>query len=250
MREFMSRRELLKSAGLGAVAMSLGCAAYAQDDPPNTTIMGRNPNPVAYELPKLPYEYGALAPGIEEGVVRVHHDKHHAGYVLGLNATLGKLEAARKAGEMSDVKSLSRDLAFNGSGHVLHVLYWMSMTPGGTPGPAGVLEQAIQRDFGSVDAFKGQFAAASKAVEGSGWGVLGFEPLGNRLLVLQAEKHQDLTFWGIVPLLVCDVWEHAYYDQYQSRRADYVDAFMKLIDWRATHARYGQATAPRMNVRL
>jgi len=120
---------------------------------------------------------------------------------------------------------------------VLHTLYWHSMTPGGSGGPRGDLRRMIDRDFGSFAAFKSHFLAATKAVEGSGWGVLAYEPMGERLLVLQAEKHQNLTIWGVTPLMVCDVWEHAYYVQYQNRRADYVDAFFGLIDWPGTAQR-------------
>jgi Fe-Mn family superoxide dismutase len=159
--------------------------------------------------------------------------------VRGLNSTLEKLEEARAAGDHSWIKALSRDLAFHGSGHVLHSLYWVSMTPRKTE-PKGKLLSAIERDFRSFDVFKAQFLAASKAVEGSGWGLLVYEPMGKTLLVLQAEKHQDLAIWGAVPLLACDVWEHAYYIQYQSRRAEYVDNFFTVIDWDGVGRRYEQ----------
>jgi superoxide dismutase, Fe-Mn family len=194
--------------------------------------------PAPYELPKLPYAFDALAPALEEKVVRTHYEKHHAAYVKGLNATLEKLQKARAEGSFADVKALSRDLAFHGSGHVLHSLYWTSMTPGGTGEPKGELRRVIDRDFGSLDAFSKQFAQAAKDVEGSGWAVLAWEPLGRRLVVLQAEKHQDLAIWGVTPILVCDVWEHAYYAQYLNLRAGYVDAFMKIIDWNASAARF------------
>jgi len=199
--------------------------------------------PKTYELPKLPYAYDALAPAIEEKIVQIHHDKHHAAYVNGLNAALQKLEDARSKGDFTLVKALSRDVAFNGSGHVLHTLYWNSMTPGGSGDPAGKLLSAIEHSFSSYASFKAQFIAAAKDVEASGWAVLAREPMADRLLILQCEKHQNLTVWGVQPLMVCDVWEHAYYLQYQNRRADYIEAFCKLIDWRATAGRYEQAVA-------
>ena len=230
----MSRRDVFKLAGLGALSMALGEKAGGQD-------VGAVKAAAPYTLPELPYAYGALAPGIEERVLRVHHDKHHAGYVNGLNTALEKLEKARAAGDMGGIKALSRDVAFNGSGHVLHSLYWQSMTPGGSGEPKGELRKALDRDFGSFAAFPTQFLAATKDVEGSGWGILAWEPIGRRLLVLQAEKHQNLTVWGAVPLMVSDVWEHAYYVQYENRRADYVDAFFKLIDWSATASRFEKA---------
>lgn len=224
----------MKSMGLGALALALGGTANCRP----ASSAGK---PGPYVLPKLPYDYGALAPGLEERVLRVHHTKHHAGYVRGLNATLDALENARGSGDMSQIKALSRALAFHGSGHVLHTLYWHSMTPEGSGEPKGELGKMIDRDFGSFAAFKTQFLAATKKVEASGWGVLAYEPMGRRLLVLQAEKHQNLTIWGVVPLMVCDVWEHAYYVQYQNRRADYVDAFFKLIDWPAVAGRLEKA---------
>ena len=191
-----------------------------------------------YELPPLPYAFDALLPVIDELTLRTHHDKHHAAYVAGLNKALEGLQAARMAGDMSAVKTLTRNLAFNGSGAILHALYWESMTPGGAPLNGGSLKTALERDFGSFDAFTRQFLAATKDVEGSGWGVLAHEPVSGRLLVLQAEKHQNLTVWGVQPLMVCDVWEHAYYLQYQNRRADYVDKFFTIINWKGVEKRF------------
>ena len=183
-----------------------------------------------YQLPPLPYGYDALAPLYEERTLRIHHDKHHAAYVNGLNATLTKLAAARSGGDFEAVTAMSRNLAFHGSGHVMHCLFWNSMTPGGSEA-SGELAEAMVESFGSVEAAGKQFAAATKAVEGGGWGVLAYEPVGGKLVILQSEKHQDLTIWGAVPLLVCDVWEHAYYLQYANDRAGWVDNFMKLADW-------------------
>jgi Fe-Mn family superoxide dismutase len=186
-----------------------------------------------YTLPKLPYDYDALEPVIDEQTVRLHHDKHHQGYVNGLNSTLKKLEEARKKGDYSDVKSLKRDLAFHGSGAVLHNLYWEGLCPSsesGEPRSGPFLDQ-VKGDFGSLEAMKAEMSAAAKAVEGSGWAVLTWEPLGGRLLVLQAENHQKLTIWGVTPLFVIDVWEHAYYLKYQNRRAEYVDNVWKIVNW-------------------
>ena len=183
-----------------------------------------------YRLPPLPYAYDALEPLYDEKTLRIHHDKHHAAYVKGLNEALQKLEAARKANDYGSIQSLSLQLAFHGSGHILHSLFWHSMSPGKPEVPAG-LAQALSESFGSTANAQSQFAAATKAVEGSGWGLLVYEPLADRLLILQAEKHQNLTVWNTVPLLVCDVWEHAYYLQYQNNRANWVDNFLKLANW-------------------
>jgi Fe-Mn family superoxide dismutase len=193
-----------------------------------------------YRLPPLPYDYNALEPLYGEKTLRFHHDKHHAGYVKGINEALQKLEAARKANDYSSIQSLSGQLTFQGSGHVLHTLFWHSMSPD-KPQMPGSLAEAMSESFGSVQNAQSQFAAATKAVEGSGWGVLAYEPIADKLLILQCEKHQNLTIWNAVPLLVCDIWEHAYYLQYQNNRATWVDNFMRLANWPFAAARLDQA---------
>lgn len=194
-----------------------------------------------YVLPELPYDYSALEPLYSAETLHLHHDKHHAAYVKGLNTALEKLAAARKEGNYGDVKALSKACAFHGSGHILHTLFWHSMRPEAPGDLPGDLAKAFEESFGSALAAKAQFAAAAKDVEASGWALLAYEPLADKLLILQAEKHQDLTVWGVTPLLVCDVWEHAYYLQYQNRRPDWVDAFMKLANWDFAAQRLAQA---------
>ena len=193
-----------------------------------------------YALPKLPYAYDALAPAYEKRTLEIHHGKHHAGYVRGLNAAMAKLSPGAKPVEPGEAKALSRALAFHGSGHVLHSLFWHSMTPGGSK-CEGDIAKAMAESFGSVKAGMDQFVAATKGVEASGWGVLAWEPMADTLLVLQAEKHQNLAIWGAVPLLVCDVWEHAYYLQYANQRGDWVKAFMSLANWPFAAARLAAA---------
>lgn len=192
-----------------------------------------------YQVPPLPYDYSALEPLCDEQTMRLHHDKHHAAYVKGLNEALKKLEAARQANDYSTIQGLSLQVAFNGSGHVLHTLFWHSMSPDKPQVPAG-FDTALKDSFGSVENAQSQFAAATKAVEGSGWGILAYEPIADKLLILQCEKHQNLTIWNAVPLLVADVWEHAFYLQYQNNRAGWVDAFMKMANWPFAAARLEQ----------
>ena len=230
----ISRREAMKLAGAATVlAVTRGGLGMEGKE-------GRAARGGTYALPELPYGYDALEPLYDARTLQVHHTRHHAGYVRGLNATLGRLAKARTAGEYGAIKALSRALAFHGSGHVLHTLFWKSMTPGGSRFPAG-LASKLKADFGSTGAAGQQFAAAAKKVEGSGWAVLAYEPMADKLLILQAEKHQNLAVWGVAPLLVCDVWEHAYYLQYKNRRADWVSAFMKLADWNAAAKRLAAA---------
>ena len=227
----ISRRDIIKVGTAVAVAgLADSGAVFGQDANQPAFPAGAFKNG-QYTLPELPYAYDALEPLYNANALKIHHTKHHAGYVKGLNGTLEKLEASRKLGDYGSVKALLRDLAFNGSGHILHCLFWNSMTPKGSEVPPG-LDKAIVASFGSVDAAKAEFVAATKAVEGSGWGVLAYEPAADKLLILQAEKHQNLTVWGVMPLLVCDVWEHAYYLQYASDRGQWVDNFMKLANWK------------------
>ncbi|RLG19615.1 superoxide dismutase [Candidatus Micrarchaeota archaeon] len=198
-----------------------------------------------YKLPDLPYAYNALEPYIDEATMKLHHQKHHAGYVKGLNSALAKLKEAREKGDYGAIRALSLALAFHGSGHYFHSLFWKSMCPKeqSEEPTSGKLHEQMKKDFGSVENFKNQFAAASKAVEGSGWGVLAWEPLGKRLIVLQAENHQKQTLQGSVPILVLDVWEHAYYLKYQNRRAEFVDQFWNIVNWKEVEKRLEQASA-------
>lgn len=196
-----------------------------------------------YELPPLPYAYDALEPHIDEQTMRLHHDKHHLSYVNGLNAALDKLAAAREAGDFALIKHWSREAAFHGSGHFLHSIFWPNMAPAGSGSrePSGDLAAQIAKDFGSFDAFKAQFSAAAGAVEGSGWALLVWEPNAGQLEVLTAEKHQNLTQWGVVPLLVLDVWEHAYYLKYQNNRGAYVTAWWNVVNWADVAERFAAA---------
>ncbi len=199
---------------------------------------------MAYELPPLPYEYNALEPYMDEQTMHLHHDMHHKAYVDGLNNADKKLAEARAASDFSLVKHWERELAFHGSGHFLHSMFWTNMAPankGGGGQPTGALAEQIAKDFGSFDAFKKQYSAAAVAVEGSGWAVLAWQPQGQRLVILTAEKHQNLTQWGVIPLLVLDVWEHAYYLKYQNKRAAFVEAWWNLANWADAADRFEKA---------
>lgn len=198
-----------------------------------------------YELPPLPYPYDALEPYIDEQTMHLHHDIHHKGYVDGLNKAEAELAKAREANDFALVKHWEREAAFHGSGHILHAIFWTNMAAAGNGGggtPSGALAQQIEADFGSFDKFKAQFIAASIAVEGSGWGILAWQPTLRKLVILQAEKHQQLTQWGAIPLLVLDVWEHAYYLKYQNKRADYVKGFFNIVNWSDAASRFEKAS--------
>ncbi len=194
------------------------------------------------ELPPLPYDADALEPYYDARTVELHHGKHHQAYVTGLNAALDKLAAARAAGDFGAIKHLEREVAFHGGGHILHSIFWTNLRQGGGGQPDGALADAVGREFGSYAAFDGQMRAATNAVEGSGWGVLAADPASGQLAILQVEKHQNLVVPGWIPVLVIDVWEHAYYLKYQNRRAEWVDAVMQhLVNWSDVARRYAKA---------
>ena len=194
-----------------------------------------------HELPALPYDYNALEPYIDEQTLKLHHDIHHKGYVDGLNKAEEKLAEARQSGDFSLIKHWEREAAFHGSGHYLHSIFWTNMKPNGGGEATGPVAEQINKDFGSFEAFKKQMTAATTAVEGSGWGVLGWDPTAEQLVVLQAEKHQNLTQWGVRPIFVMDVWEHAYYLKYQNKRAAFVDNLWNLTNWDDVNKRFEDA---------
>lgn len=237
----MERREFIRTnlaaAGAGALALAGAQSLWASSEP---EAMLQNEKG-EYTLPPLPYAYNALEPYIDEQTMRLHHDKHHAGYVRGLNKALKALEEARRKGDFSQVDYWTRKVSFHGSGHFLHSIFWNNMSPEGGGKPGDALAAAIQRDFGDFSRFRAHFIAAAAGVEGSGWGALVYEPTGRRLLILQVEKHQNLTAWGVVPLLVVDVWEHAYYLKYQNRRKAYLEAFFHVISWKDVEKRLNRA---------
>lgn len=189
-------------------------------------------------LPPLPYPVNALEPIIDAKTLEIHHDKHHKKYVDDLNKAELAMVTARNQNNYQFIKYWENQLAFNGSGHILHSIYWTIMTypnKGGSPGK--FTSGHIDWYFGSFENFKAQFSAAANNVEGSGWCILGYNPAFCRLELLQSEKHQNLTQWGIVPILVCDVWEHAYYLKYQNQRSDYVNGWWQLINWNEVEQR-------------
>ena len=197
-----------------------------------------------YVLADLSYDYAALEPHYAARVLELHHDKHHKAYVDGVNTTLEKLAGARAADDLSALVGLQKTLAFNLSGHVLHSLFWENLSPNGDDRPTGELAAAIDDHFGSFDAFRKQLSTAVASVQGSGWGALTWEPLGERLLIEQIYDHQGNVGQGGVPLLVIDAWEHAYYLQYENRRPEYIAAIWNVIDWTNVGKRLNEACAP------
>jgi len=191
-----------------------------------------------YTLPELPYDYAALEPHLSGRILELHHDKHHKAYVDGANKVMERLQEARATNDFGTINQLEKNLAFHLSGHVLHSLFWKNLTPDGGGEPDGALAVAVKEHLGSFEQFRSQFVEAAQNVQGSGWAALSWEPLGKRLIIEQVYDHQGNVGQGGPPLLVLDMWEHAYYLQYENRKAEWVDSFWHLVNWDDVAARY------------
>ena len=186
-----------------------------------------------YVLPKLPYEYGALAPYMSEEQLRIHHSKHHQAYVNGANAILQRLDKARKGNAEVDIKSSLKELSWNIGGHLLHSLFWENLAPPGKGGgkPGGVLGDTIEKEFGSFERFRKEFSQTAVSVEGSGWAALTYCKQTQRPIIMQIEKHNTNVYPMFRILMVLDVFEHAYYIDYKNDRAKFVEAFWNIVNW-------------------
>ena len=186
-----------------------------------------------FSLPKLPYDYNALAPYISEQQLKLHHDKHHQAYVNGANAAFEKLDKARSENADIDMKATLKELSFNVGGHLLHSIFWDNMAPAGKGGgkPGGAVADMIDMGFGSFERFKKEFTTAATSVEGSGWAALAVHPCIGRPLIMQIEKHNVNVYPSFKILMVLDVWEHAYYVDYKNERAKFVEAFWNIVNW-------------------
>ncbi|UFU04836.1 superoxide dismutase [Ruania halotolerans] len=196
-----------------------------------------------YTLPDLPYDYSALEPHISGKIMELHHDKHHATYVAGANTALEKLAAARESGDLSSVNLLEKNLAFNLGGHINHTIFWNNLSPDGGGEPDGELAAAITEFFGSFAAFQKHFADNAAGIQGSGWSVLGWDSLGERLAIFQLFDQQSNVPVSITPLLMLDMWEHAFYLDYLNVKAEYIKAFWNIANWQDVAARLEKARA-------
>ncbi len=201
---------------------------------------------MTYKLPDLPYAFDALEPHIDAKTMEIHHDKHHAAYVNNVNKALeGHDDLASKSIEdlMSNLDAVPENVRTavrnNGGGHVNHSLFWQLLSPNGGGAPTGAIGEAINAKFGDYDAFKDQFAAAAAGRFGSGWAWL---VVNNGELEVTSTPNQDTPLSeGKTPVLGLDVWEHAYYLNYQNRRPDYINAFFNVINWDEVNKRYEAA---------
>jgi len=184
-----------------------------------------------YKLPPLGYAYDALAPHYSAELLELHYGSHHQAYVDGLNKTLETLTEIRSSGDFARINQLEKDLAFHYSGHLMHSIFWRNLEPNEGAPPSGQLESRIRAAFGSTDAFRRQFGAAGASLQGSGWVALTWETIRGTLLIEQIHDHQDRSAIGTVPLLVMDMWEHAYYLQYKNKKEKWIVSFWEMVNW-------------------
>ena len=194
-----------------------------------------------YTLPDLPYDYGALEPHISGRIMELHHDKHHAAYITGANTTLEKLAEAREAGKLDAVMGLEKTLAFNLGGHVNHSAFWANLSPDGGDRPDGELGAAIDEHFGSFDGFQKHFTATATTIQGSGWAILAWDSVGQKLVIFQLYDQQGNIPLGVVPIVLLDMWEHAFYLDYVNVKADYVKAWWNIVNWADAAERFARA---------
>ncbi|MDR2702812.1 MAG: superoxide dismutase [Cellulomonadaceae bacterium] len=194
-----------------------------------------------YTLPELPYDYAALEPHISGKIMELHHDKHHLAYVNGANTALEQMEAARDKGDLVWINKLEKDLAFNLGGHANHSAFWENLSPTGGGEPDGALKDQIDKDFGSFAKFKAQFTAVAAGVQGSGWAILAWDSIGERLVIVQLFDQQGNIPMGLTPIILLDCWEHAYYLDYLNVRADYIAAWWNLVNYQDAAARLARA---------
>lgn len=196
-----------------------------------------------FVLPDLPYDFAALEPHISGRIMELHHDKHHNTYVTAANKALESMEEARANGDAAGAAKLSKDLQFNLGGHINHSIFWKNMSPDGGGKPTGELASALDDAFGSFDAFQAQFTAVATTIQGSGWAILAYEPIAGNLVIEQMYDQQNGVPVATFPLLQLDMWEHAFYLDYQNVKPDYVKAWWNIVNWEDVQQRLEKARA-------
>jgi Fe-Mn family superoxide dismutase len=226
----MNRKDFLKAGSIaGAASLMSVNNAFAGNLPNNPIdkLVDANGN---YVQQALPYQEGFLEPYMDAETMHLHYTFHHGGAVKAANKDLQMIRKALDENNLETVDYWTKKLSYHFSSHILHSIFWTNLTQKKLA-PTGDLLKRIEKDFGSYDKLKGYLAATSKNVDGNGWGILGYQPYSDKLTIQQCENHEKLTQWGIIPLLVVDVWEHAYYLKYKNKRNDFVDTMLQIINW-------------------
>ncbi len=226
----MNRKIFLKAGTLaGAATLFAANNAFAQNlaDNPIDKLVDANGN---YILQPLPYNENFLEPYMDAETMNLHYTFHHGGAVNAANKDVAMIKKALDENNLETVDFWTKKLSYHFSSHILHSIFWTNLTNKKT-NPSGDLLKRIEKNFGSYDKLKTLIAETSKNVDGNGWGIVAYQPYSDSLTVLQCENHEKLTQWGAIPLLVIDVWEHAYYLKYKNKRTDFVDALFNIINW-------------------
>lgn len=226
----MDRKQFLQnSIILGGASIMPTNSVFTQSLDQNGLDKLTDENGNFVHLP-LPYNNNFLEPSMDEETLHLHYTFHHGGAVNGANKDLAQIRSALDLQDNMQVEYWTKKLAYHFSSHVLHTIFWTNLT-NKTTEPTGDLLKYIDKYFGSFDKLKYNVSQISKSVEGAGWGILGYQPFADSLVVLPCDNHERLTQWGVVPILVIDVWEHAYYLKYKNKRGDFIDALFNIINW-------------------
>lgn len=233
----MDRKQFLKTTAiLGSATLlpSNSLLAANLNDNGIDKIVDENGN---FVQSPLPYGQNFLEPSMDEETVGLHYTFHHGGAVKGANKDLQMIRKSMDDNSLETIDFWTKKLSYHLSSHILHSIFWTNLTNKKTD-PKGELLKQIEKDFGSYDKLKTYLVKTSKEVDGAGWGILGYHPYTKKLTVMQCENHEKLTQWGVIPLLVVDVWEHAYYLKYKNKRGDFVDALFQILNWDNVAQRY------------
>ena len=233
----MDRKKFLKTSAILAGTTILPSNSIFANNINNNGIEKITDDKGNFIQQSLPYNIDHLEPFMDSETLDLHHSFHHGGAVKGANKDIEMIKRSIKQNDLNMVDYWTKKLSFHLSSHILHSIFWTNLTKRSST-PSGALLKKIEKDFGSLDKMQGLLSKLSKSIEGSGWGVLAYQPQSDTLVILQCENHHKLTLWGAVPLLVIDVWEHAYYLKYKNRRGDFVDALMNIINWDNIAERY------------
>lgn len=236
----MHRKTFLKTGGLAGLGAAMSNQqAFGENLTSNSIdkLVDANGN---FVLQPLPYNENFLEPYMDAETVHLHYTFHHGGATKAANNDLRKIHEAMDSNNLEVVDFWTKKLSYHLSSHILHSIFWTNLTNKKTD-PSGDLLKRIEKDFGSYDKLKGYLAETSKNVDGNGWGILGYQPYTDKISVLQCENHEKLTQWGVIPLLVVDVWEHSYYLKYKNKRADFVDALFNILNWDNAAQRLNEA---------
>lgn len=236
----MNRNEFLKSSAMLSGATLLPSNNVFSHSLQQTGLDRLTDKDGNFALQPLPYNENFLEPSMDQETLHLHYTFHHGDAVKAANKDLQMIKEAIDKNSLDTVDYWTKKLSFHLSSHILHTIFWTNLINKKSD-PSGVLLKQIEKDFGSYDKLKTLISKTSKGVDGNGWGILGYQPYTQKLTVLQCENHEKLTQWGVIPILVVDVWEHSYYLKYRNRRAEFVDNLFPIINWDNVAERFSLA---------